>query len=332
MGEDALRRRFPALGALPRAALGRFPTPVRHLGRLGGALWIKREDLNGRPLGGNKVRSLEFLLGAVRPGDTVLTVGAAGSTHALATALHARALGARTIVVRWPQGMNATAERVARRLEREATCIDARTAAGGLLRALAMRLGDRRLRWVPAGGSSPLGTIGHVGAALELAEQVARGEMPAPARIVLPLGSGGTSAGILLGLAIAGVDAEVVAVRVAPRIAANAWRVRALARRTARLLERLTGERVRLPARRSLRIVHGEYGAGYGHETRRGREAARALMDAYGTATDQTYGAKALAAALDRAGRDGGRSGAGATLLWLTFDAWWMREAEGGDR
>ena len=55
---------------------------------------MKREDLSSDVLGGNKVRSLEFLLGGVVEGDTVLTLGGEGSTHVLATAVHAARLGA----------------------------------------------------------------------------------------------------------------------------------------------------------------------------------------------------------------------------------------------
>ena len=108
----------------------------------------------------------------------------------------------------------------------------------GLLRAHRAR--GRDVRWIPPGGTSPLGMLGHVNAALELAQQVSRGEMPAPARVVLPVGSGGTAAGLALGLAIAGMDTMVVGARVAPRIAAGRARVLALARRARSYFERLT--------------------------------------------------------------------------------------------
>src|ERR1044072_751933 len=77
-----LVRRFPALAAIPRARLGRFPTPVERLEgfRDVDSLWVKHEDLSSDTLGGNKVRSLEFLLGRVAEGDTVLTLGGVGST------------------------------------------------------------------------------------------------------------------------------------------------------------------------------------------------------------------------------------------------------------
>ena len=61
-------------------------------------------------------------------------------------------------------------------------------------------------RYIPLGGSTALGTLGHVNAALELADQVEAGELPLPGRVVVPLGSGGTAAGLALGFAMAGLD------------------------------------------------------------------------------------------------------------------------------
>ena len=57
-------------------------------------MWIKRDDLSAPAFGGNKARSLEFLLGGLGPGDMVLTVGGAGSTHILSTISHASGMGA----------------------------------------------------------------------------------------------------------------------------------------------------------------------------------------------------------------------------------------------
>ncbi len=223
-----LVRRFPALERVPHIALGNFPTPVQRLSRDDdggtGELWIKRDDLTASPLGGNKVRALEFLLAGLAPGEIVLTAGGEGSTHVLTTATWVRALGGETRAVRWRHEMNPSAIVVAERAR--SICASVITTTGpaiGLLRAHTAR--RRGVRWIPPGGTSPLGMLGHVNAALELAEQIARGEMPAPARVVLPVGSGGTAAGLALGFAIAGVDTIVVGARVAPRIAAGRRRV-----------------------------------------------------------------------------------------------------------
>src|SRR5918998_6104930 len=81
---------FPALASLPRAGLlGALPTPVVS-SALAPALWLKRDDLTALPIGGNKVRALDFLLGGLTAGEQVLTAGATGSTHALTTVVHAR--------------------------------------------------------------------------------------------------------------------------------------------------------------------------------------------------------------------------------------------------
>lgn len=281
----------------------------------GARIWIKRDDRTGNAYGGNKVRSLEFLLADVRPGDEVWTAGGLGSTHALATAIHAGSLGARVRIFRWHQEMNEHAEATSRRLlARGAATSLSRSAPLALARALLARLtrtgrGSPRVHWVPAGATSPLGMLGHVNAGLELARQIEHGEMPAPDRIVLPLGTGGTAAGIALGCAIAGLHSRIVAVRVVPRVVANRVRLRWLMRSTARLIGRVTQERIPLPPANRVRIVHAYYGGAYGRATAAGRAAA-----ALGAIPlDYTYSAKACAAALAEP--------EGNVLFWLTFDA-----------
>jgi 1-aminocyclopropane-1-carboxylate deaminase/D-cysteine desulfhydrase-like pyridoxal-dependent ACC family enzyme len=309
--------RFPALARVPRISLGIFPTPVQRVKALDSAseLWVKRDDLTAAEYGGNKVRALEFLLAGVAPGDTVLTVGGEGSTHVLATAAHARRLGAQTVAVRWRHERNPMADAVAEQASGLCARITTtRWAVAGLLRALRVRVAGG-VHWVPAGGTSPLGILGHVNAALELARQMSAGELPLVDRIVAPLGSGGTVAGLALGLAIAGVDAIVVGARVAPRVIANRARVLSLARGTSRLIERLTGERLPRPVR--VEVDHAVYGGAYGKPTREGDAAEAAMRGAAGLRLDATYSAKALAAVL--------AAPAGAPVLfWLTFDARWL--------
>jgi D-cysteine desulfhydrase len=324
-----LVQRYPALAAIPRARLGRFPTPVERLDgfRDVDALWVKHEDLSSDALGGNKVRSLEFLLGRVGDGDTVLTIGGVGSTHVLATAVHAARLGARTVAVRWRHDMHPAAHEVA---ERAASACAESVTAGSFLAAmlpLARWRLARRARYIPLGGSTALGTLGHVNAALELADQVAAGELPEPARIVVPLGSGGTAAGLALGLAIAGLATAVLGVRVGPRIGANRWRVLRLVERTRQLIARYTG-RAPPPVRGDRVVVaHDLYGGAYArpHPT---AEHAAVLIDALrGWRLDATYSAKAFAVALDMAAEHDTP-----TLFWMTFDARWMMTPGEGDR
>jgi D-cysteine desulfhydrase len=309
VAELPLLRRYPALSALPYAPLGNFPTPVQRVTLPGGrSLWVKRDDLTGDELGGNKVRALEWLLGGVGPGVSVLTVGPRGSTHALTTAFYAKELGAMTLVMRWNQEMNAAARVVDARLRQVARVADRYWVPLAYLGAIVLR--RMHYHWVPAGGTTPVGILGHVNAGLELAEQIGRGECPTPDEIVVPLGTGGTVAGVWLGLCIAGLRCRVRAVRVAPRIIASRARIARLIQRTRKLMEGLTDEPVPSPWLDDLVIENDYYGGGYGHAIPPSPGEA-ALAEA-GVRLDDTYSRKTFAAAVARS--------SDTTLFWLTFD------------
>ena len=317
-----LVRRYPALARIPRVSLGEYPTPVEPL-RLPGlatAMWIKRDDLASSALGGNKVRALEYLLAGVQPGDVLLTGGGEGSTHVLATAVHGTRLGARVHAVRWRHEMHDVASGVAARSRRECVLIEtSATPVGGILRTLFRRM-TLRARWIPFGGTSPRGILGHVNAALELADQVESGELPVPSRVVVPLGTGGTAAGLALGFAAAGMTTQVIGARVVPRIATGRARVLLRARATARWVRRATGVALPSVKRRAVRVVHDAYGGAYGRATSLATDAAIAMERASGLRLDATYSAKAFAIALRVA-----RAEEGPTLFWSTFDARWLR-------
>jgi D-cysteine desulfhydrase len=317
---------FPALASLPRAGLlGALPTPVAP-STLAPGLWIKRDDLTAVPIGGNKVRALDFLLGGLPPDAEVLTAGATGSSHTLTTIAHAKRLGARISVVRWPQEMNDVARLVAQRIEGEADVVHtARSVPGAYWRALRIRL-SRDVRWVPAGGTSALGILGHVDGALELANQIAAGECPVPTRIVVALGSGGTAAGLALGLELAGLPTRVVGVRVVSRIVANRRRVLRFATRAARLIEKLApGAHVPRVSPDRLEVAEGYFGGAYARETGEGRAAAVRFRSGHGPAMlEPTYTAKAFAATIARCDGD-------PTVFWLTFDSRWLLELGTGN-
>jgi D-cysteine desulfhydrase len=144
-------------------------------------------------------------------------------------------------------------------------------------------------------------------AALELGSQL---DAP-PDTIVVPLGTGGTAAGIALGVAWLGWSTEVVAVRVAPAIVANRWRTLRLARNAAAMIRR-AGIEFAVP-RVAIRVVDA-MGKGYGHPTPEG-ERATALAAEHGLRLDPTYGAKAFSF-LQRADVNVQR-----VVFWHTF-AW----------
>jgi 1-aminocyclopropane-1-carboxylate deaminase/D-cysteine desulfhydrase-like pyridoxal-dependent ACC family enzyme len=316
----ALLARYPGLAeTLAWADLGVRQTPVEWW-RLGEAtLLAKRDDLSAGTLGGNKVRALELLLAGVAPGDALLTVGPTGSTHALAVAAHGAILGAHTQVITWPQEGHAVAGATGQRMRELAKVTAARSVPEAYLRAAVRRLAGP-VRWIPAGGSVPLGTLGHVDAALEMVEQLDGARLPRPDVLVAPLGSGGTVAGLLVGLALAGLPTRVVGVRVVPRIVATRRRVLGLATRTHALLAKLTGAVLPALDPRALEIEQGHYGGAYGRETSTGRSAAAALADVGGPRLDGTYSAKAFGVALARARHAPDER----VLFWLTFDGRWL--------
>jgi 1-aminocyclopropane-1-carboxylate deaminase/D-cysteine desulfhydrase-like pyridoxal-dependent ACC family enzyme len=300
---------------LPRVALGIFPTPVEEARRLGSEigvarLFMKRDDLSGPAYGGNKVRKLEFLLAQARreQADTVLTFGCAGSNHALATTLYARQLGMKSIVMLMPQ---APALYVRRNLLMDAWCgaeLHCWSEATEMRRSTMYRLADHRVRFgsfpfvIPPGGTTPVGTIGFVNAAFELREQIRQGLLPEPDVLYVALGTMGTAAGLILGLAAAKLRTRVVAVRVVPDWIANQSRCLHLLRQTNELLCRLDPSFPRITfSELDIDVRDDFFGEQYGLFTREGTEAVDVVEKAEGLKLEGTYTGKAFAALIGEA-------------------------------
>ena len=329
--ELELFRRFSAAHALPWVRLAELPTPLERLPRTGAALgadlWVKRDDLSGRLYGGNKVRKLEFLLGdALAKGhDEVGTVGAIGSHHALATSLYARQLGLRPSVLHLPQPITAHVQRNLRALStaRPAlTLVDAETSFTpedfrANLRAWLEANPD--LYYIPSGGSSPVGVLGYVNAALELVAQYDSLGEPLPDVVVVAAGTCGTLAGLLLGFALAGAEVEVVGVRVTPSFLANPAGTARLANACAERLEEVGLRDVPRLQEGDVTIVDDQFGEDYGVATDEGR-AAMALVGGHDDLTlEPTYTAKAFAGLVARA--EDFRARGARVLYWHTLSS-----------
>jgi len=208
-------------GRAPRLTLARLPTPFEALDRLsarlgGPRIWIKRDDLSGCAVSGNKIRKLEFTIAqALEEGaDTLVTCGGLQSNHCRATALLGARLGLRVeLVLRGvatgvPDG-NLFLDRLA---GAAVHCYPAARYQRDLdellaLHADAARDAGRRPFVIPTGASDAIGVWGYVAACEELASDFARAGI-APAHVVCATGSGGTQAGLTAGLKLQGLRAE----------------------------------------------------------------------------------------------------------------------------
>lgn len=334
--------RWPVLERTGWASLGLFPTPVVAAPELAqtispGAsprLWLKRDDLSHPRYGGNKVRTLEVLLGAARQAGCtrVYSTGAFGSNHAVAALIHGARLGLQGGVVLYPQPWSGAAQENLEwilSLHPHVVCLPHWSALP--LGIAVARRSERARGGVPEvmvpGGATPLGALAYVSAGLELAQQVARGDCPPPHRIVVGVGSCCTSAGLLVGLRLAarlGVAFQhrvptLHSVRVTPWPVTAPWRVVDLAVRASRLLADLARESRLACTREELgsrfRVETQFFGAGYGEPTVEGREAIDLWRLAGSDMTlDTTYSAKSAACVvrLLRA------RAPGPTLYWAT--------------
>ncbi len=309
----ALLDRFPALSRrIDHLKLMDGPTRIERATGLEralgiGELWIKHDDQTSALYGGNKVRKLEFLLAAARAAGhrRVVTVGAIGSHHVLATAIHGARHGFQVDAVLSPQPVS---EHVAEQLQlilhsaRRCVLVDRYEARPGVLAQVCRPESgeDRPAFMIPAGGSIPVGALGYVSAILELEDQLLAGAAPAPGRIYTALGSCGTLAGMAVGLGLSRLPSRVHGVRVCELSMAARSHVMHLARATAGLLRRsapgLNGRSRRWShGSPPFHIDHRFFPPGYGVPTPAVEEAV-ALGAEGGLVLDGTYSGRAFAA------------------------------------
>ncbi|HVW24642.1 MAG TPA: pyridoxal-phosphate dependent enzyme [Polyangiaceae bacterium] len=348
MSERALFEVFPALSErVSLCPLGDFPTPVETApeleavaGARPGSLYLKRDDLSSKVFGGNKVRTLEVFFGAARRASAthVFSTGAFGSNHAVATVLHAPQAGLSSGAILYPQPPSFEALVNARATAALASRFVALPHWSTFPFGVAFAAWNERRRGhrpfvMPPGGATPLGALGYVNGALELARQIERGTLPHPVRVVVPGGSGCTTAGLLAGFALAarlGIGfseskgrraPEILSVRVTPWPVTSPYRLAHLAERTSRWVATLARDESLAEDHRSLarRLrVDGRFlGRGYGYATPDGEEAIATFRHAGGPTLETTYSAKA-AAGLLRSLRE---SDDGPVVFWTTCSA-----------
>lgn len=316
---------------IPHLPLGDFPTPVERLSNLADALgfsslWIKRDDLSGRLGGGNKVRKLEYMFAAAKalPNPekkrTLFTIGPTGSNHVRATAVYGKDTGfnVECLLFRQPPTEYSEANyrticenayrvhEVQRMTTMFACYIYERTKT-------ALGIGEERY-FIPAGGSSPLGSVGYVKAVLELKSQIEAGLLPEPRFIFVPVGTCGTMAGLIVGVRLAGLRSQVVGVRVSDSVVANTWVVSRMVRGILRLIGAVDANELNP---RRLELWHGDFGKGYAIPTEAGTRAVAMMAEYEGITLENTYTGKTLAG-LVRYIREHGCEGEH-ILFWHTY-------------
>jgi D-cysteine desulfhydrase len=284
---------------LQSESIGERPTPLFKTEALGNEqveLWIKHDGLLHQEYGGNKVRKLELIIADAKTRNSrrLVTVGAAGSHQALATALFGARAGLRTAAILFPQPWHEHCEQTLRAaLGLGLEAIPTRSLASVPFK-LATVLGQRDY-FVPIGGSGPIGTIGYARAVDELLAQLRNANLDAPDVIVAALGSGGTVAGILAGIVHHQLQTRVIGVDVAGLQRLAHPFIVALAER-ALALEGKRGSLVKLSRR--LSIDRTKLGNGYAHRTPEA-DRAEAVAPSLELVLDPVYTAKAFATVLE---------------------------------
>ena len=294
-----------ALDRVSRTRLAVTPTPLleaphlaRHLG-LEERLWIKADAWTGFGLGGNKVRKLEYELSPPRlEGVTeLITSGGPHSNHCRVTAAAAAHLGLRcTLVLNGrpedPKRGNALLHRI---LGAHIVTVETRDDRAPAMEARAReveREGGKALL-IPLGASTPPGSLGYARALGEMADQLPPGTRPT---LVVPSSSGGTLAGLILGMALLGVSWPVLAVSADDPAEEVKSRAVELALEAQQIVAPgLTGQAIHRIAV-AVRATDSYVGRGYGEPTPESDEAARLFGSKAGVVLDPVYTAKAGAA------------------------------------
>ena len=311
-GVGRLKLWYHLLMNLPkRLALAHLPTPIHPLAALSRQLdadiWVKRDDLTGSHLSGNKIRKLEFLLAEAseQQATHIITCGGVQSNHCRASALAAASLGMKPeLLLRTPSGLasdlptpsagNVLLGRLAGATIHPCTPDTYRESRNEHMMAMAeaLRATGARPYIVPEGGSNALGALGYVECAKELVEQLGR---ETHCSVWVPVGSGGTLAGLALGFKTLGVPYRAVGVPVCD----DAETFREIVQRIAAEASQSFGLAELNPE--DYDLVEGYQGRGYALTTPRELALIRDTLVREGIVLDHVYTGKAFGAFVEGA-------------------------------
>lgn len=309
-----------------RVKIAELPSPVRRLRNLErklgfrGSLWIKDDGVISKIYGGNKPRKLEFIFyeALEKKAKYLVSTGGIGTNHGLALSLLGNEFGFKTILFLYPQPVTEYVKKNLIRMVESGA--DVRIVSHPVHAVMRARLLSRRNEhyFVPPGGSSCQGNTGFYLAGEELKQGIKKEELPQPSWIFLPVGTGGTLAGLALSLSNSSLSTRIMGVCVVEKVVTN---------RGVLLYEifslknflRKNGINTANPLRveRTFSLTHRFLGKGYGHPTPEAVRAVELMKDEEGIELETTYTGKTLAALIEFAKE----KGSGNLLFWNTHNA-----------
>ncbi|NVM01584.1 MAG: pyridoxal-phosphate dependent enzyme [Candidatus Helarchaeota archaeon] len=279
-------------------------------------LWIKRDDQTTEIYGGNKPRKLEFLFADAKKKnkDPVITIGGLGSNHCLATSIFGQQLGFKVVLILFNQPLTSDVQKkllLFQYFKTEMLHEEIIKKDQGLLKRYPNSY------FITGGGSDQIGIIGFVNAAFELKNQVEQGEMPLPKYVFLALGSGGTLAGLEIGIKLANINTKVIGVRVIDKSTTSSALVKSLFKKTLKNLKIFSDKIPDIQIQKSI-IIDDFYGGEYGKVTKEGLKALQ-LMEKYeNIELDTTYTAKTFAAMINFIKKENFKK---PILFWNTYNS-----------
>ncbi len=312
------------LDIIPRIKLANLPTPLQEMKNLAysldmKSLWIKRDDLTGISFGGNKTRKLEYVMGdALEAGaDTLVTVGAIQSNHCRQTAAAAAQVGLRCILLlAGEEPENYTGNLLLDRLfgaEIQFFPDDDFMGLSDRIGSVIETLKELGLSpyGIPPGAFMPVGCLGYVQAMLELKEQCEETGLR-PMKILHPVGTGGTLAGMIIGAKLAELEADIIGISVLHDAKTTIERVREMILRMfdeyPALIDKFEPE---------IKVDERFMGKGYGVMENGVRSAIQMFAKSQGIVLDPVYTAKAGLALL-RMVMSGEITSDATTIFWHT--------------
>jgi D-cysteine desulfhydrase len=291
----------------PALSLAQLPTPLQempHIGaQFGGGhrLWVKRDDLTGSALSGNKIRKLEYVVAAaIEQGcDTLITCGGVQSNHCRATALVGAQLGLGVHLVLRGEAPaevdgNLLLDHLAGARVSHYPARQYATELDELLQHWRQHYAEKgsKAYVIPTGASDGVGIWGYIAAAEELGKDLQRAGV-AQAHVVCATGSGGTQAGLTLGTALHGLPIQVWGVNVCDDAA---WFLNKVRENIADWRQ-LYAPELPLPEV-DVRVIDGYVGPGYGRADAEVFETIALAARLEGLVLDPVYTGKAFHAML----------------------------------